>query len=224
MNDAFSAVATLLAASLGFYGALKAIRYQADLTRHREDRLAADVLRADLERIDQVLSEDANRLGAVVRGMTFEPPQLHRWSEPLITRLASADRVIVADCMELDRELHNLGVMVERVHAVGCASDEARAALRRLRDNAESGEGPFGRLQAAAHVVDAESRVARARDAEQEEIRAMQQHHAAARARISQLLRRLEKISGSPEPPALPIPDGMEVQSWSSTTAPQLEP
>lgn len=217
MSEFWQFVATLVAAGVGFYGALKAIKYQADLTRYRDDRLAADTLRADLERIDAILGDSANRFGAVVRGMTFEPPQLHRWSETVIARLASADRNIVADAMELERDLHNFAVLVSRLHGLRVESDEARQALRRERELRDSGEGPFGPVQMAAKLLNAEFRVERASDAVREEIQAMQRQHAAARARIATLLGRLAGISRRPEPPILEAIDDMRVQSWSGT-------
>ncbi|HEY4303022.1 MAG TPA: hypothetical protein VGM82_01040 [Gemmatimonadaceae bacterium] len=117
---------------VGFGFAFKMARYQADLTRHREHQRAAITLHADLQRIETALAEHAQMIAAKDVSIAFAGPTLHRWAEPAIAALSSADPVIVADCLRLDRQLQNFAGLAEQLHHLASAYSNAHGNVRRV--------------------------------------------------------------------------------------------
>jgi len=204
---------------VGFWVGVKVTRYNFDLARHRAECIAARALRADLTRIDKSLGTSANAFGASFYGMTFEPPTIHRWSEPLITQLAGADAEVVTDCMDLERELHNFGLAVKRFHDIQELTRAAEDDAKKFKNSPLGDEAPMHlHQQWAVQRVNAESRVDDLREAARDAIRMMAEHHGPARTRIAILLKRLAAIADAPDPQFMTLPDEqLTVQDWRAT-------
>ncbi|HEY4131660.1 MAG TPA: hypothetical protein VGM50_13660 [Gemmatimonadaceae bacterium] len=193
---------------VSFYVGVRTAHYQFDLSRQRAEKQAALALRADLERLDANLGREANAFGATVRGMTFETPRFHRWSEPIIAQLAAADARIVAECMELDRNLANFSAAVIYFRKAHGHHDDMRVRVQAYKNAPlDENAGLSAHAQRAAEEETAKDSERDAREIVATAVQEMKDHHAVARSTIGRLLRYTSAVADEPDRPFMQLPD-----------------
>ena len=188
--------------------AVKLARFQFNLNRRRDEKQAASALREDLRRIDRSLGQSASGFASSFYGITFEAPEIHPWSEPIIVKLAAADARIVAGCMELDRELNNFAATVAHFRLTSAEQTEAKQVVARvadwpLRDNATNEEVSHRATQRMA----ADKRLDEANEAVAISSRMMRDHHKTAKTVIAELLLYTSSIADEPDPEFMELPE-----------------
>jgi hypothetical protein len=195
-------------AAIGLFGGVKLSRYQFDLNTQRSEKKAASALREDLHRIDASLGQSANAFGSTVYGLTFEPPAVHRWAEPLIVQLAAADSRIVSKFMDLDRELNNFSATVSLFRLAAKDQEDAQEAKKKAFEVAvEEGLSNGELLKRAGDRVTAEIRAKNAAEPVANAVRLMKDHHAKAREIITTLLRYTSVIADAPDREFMQLPE-----------------
>jgi hypothetical protein len=193
---------------IGMWVGVGVATYQLDRAAQRSAKMAAATLRADLQRSDRALGQSATAFGAVVYGMTFEPPRLHRWSEPLIVQLAEADSRIVEACLELDRELQNFSATVSMYFLVKNEQDEAEKRSRSYAQMADEEVATDGELlRRSGERITAEDQLRTTRERVREAIRQMHDPHQNAKALIADLVRYTSYIADLPLKEFLQLPE-----------------
>ena len=198
----------LATAGVGLFGGVKLARYQFDLNSQRTEKQAASALREDLRRLDANLGQNSNTFGSTIYGMTFEPPKVHRWAEPIIVQLSAADPRIVSGFMDLDRELNNFAATVSLLRLTAKDQEEAKVELKRISDIPPDEGLAMGELiKRAGDLMTAKTRVEHAVEPVANAIRMMREHHTNAKAIIVKLLRYTSAIANAPEREFMQLPE-----------------
>jgi hypothetical protein len=103
-------VSTILGAVAGYAAA------RAQERRQRSDRLRgiAAALAADLRRIQLLLGEPSDQYSEIsVGNVAKAAPQLHEWTRSLIVEAGQISPQIIAEFMDLERQLTNFGTNVD---------------------------------------------------------------------------------------------------------------
>ncbi len=102
-------LSTALGAVAGFFSG----RFQERLRRHDRWKGIAAALHADLDRIRRELGEPSDKYTDFnVRGLGRAIPSLHEWTQHLIVEAAEFSPGVVAQYMELERQLNNYAMNV----------------------------------------------------------------------------------------------------------------